>query len=159
MSMRMWPALCAGLMLAACADGQNTAEPSGLVSSGRLVPGQASDQCGWATIPNTVRFDTDSAMLTVEAVAVLQKQAAWILCEAPQLRFTIEGHADERGTREYNLALGERRADTVMRYLIALGVDANQLKTVSYGKERPVCTAATEACWSQNRRAVSAVDP
>ena len=157
----MLPALCAGaMMLAACADGvgRGTTEPSGAVSSGAVAPGESSDQCGWATVPNTVGFDTDSATLTVEAQAVLQKQAHWILCEAPPFTYTIEGHADERGTREYNLALGERRADAVMRYLIALGVEAKKLKTVSYGKERPICADADQGCWSQNRRAVSTVD-
>jgi peptidoglycan-associated lipoprotein len=155
----MLPALCAGLMLAACNDGGSHPKPSGVASSGAVTPGSTSDECGMATIPNTVGFDTDSATLTAEASAVLQKQAAWILCEAPQLTFTIEGHADERGTREYNLALGERRADAVMRYLIALGIDPKRLKTISYGKERPICTEANAACWSQNRRGVSTLDP
>jgi peptidoglycan-associated lipoprotein len=161
MSMRMLPALCAGLILAACADdnspGQDIADPSGAVSTGMVTPGDVSDECGGATVPNVVGFETDSATLAVEAQTVLQKQAAWLSCFAKPT-ITIEGHADERGTREYNLGLGERRAQAVMNYLIALRVDPKRLKTISYGKERPVCTEADEACWSQNRRGVSTVD-
>ena len=159
MMMRRLPALCAGvLMLAACADGSTpaakTSEPPPS-SSGVLTPGETSEPYG--SISDRVLFRTDSALLQPEAQQMLQKQAAWL--EAfPQFNITIEGHADERGTREYNLALGERRAQAVMDYLIALGVDPKRLKTISYGKERSVCTEADEACWSQNRRAVSTLD-
>jgi len=72
---------------------------------------------------------------------------------------TVEGHADERGTREYNLALGDRRAQVVMNYLTALGIDPKRLKTISYGKEQPICMEPNEACWSQNRRGVSTLNP
>jgi len=96
-------------------------------------------------------------MLTPEAQRVAQLQACWIQLY-PQHYLAIEGHADERGTREYNLALGERRAQSMMDYLVALGVDPKRLKTISYGKERSVCTDANEACWSQNRRAVTTLD-
>jgi peptidoglycan-associated lipoprotein len=109
-------------------------------------------------VGNTIYFDTDSAGLTADAQSALQKQAQWLLQWDHEHTFIIEGHADERGTREYNLALGERRAQAVMDYLVALGVDAKRLKTISYGKERPVCTDAAEACWSENRRAVSTLD-
>jgi peptidoglycan-associated lipoprotein len=95
--------------------------------------------------------------LTAETQKYAQRQACWIQLY-PQHTLTIEGHADERGTREYNLALGERRAQAVVNYFIALGVDPKRLKTISYGKERPVCTGADEACWSQNRRTVSTLD-
>lgn len=88
---------------------------------------------------------------------MLQRQAAW-LHDYPRHTVTIEGHADERGTREYNLALGQRRADAVMRYLIALGIEAQRIKIISYGKERPVCTKANEACWDQNWRGVTTLD-
>ncbi len=120
-------------------------------SSGKVVPGEATID---SNVGNTVYFLTDSALLEPQAQRMLQVQAVW-LKEYPHYRITIEGHADERGTREYNLALGERRAQAVMDYFIALGVDPKRLKTISYGKERPVCTEANEACWSQNRRGVS----
>ena len=109
------------------------------------------------TVSNQVHFQTDSAMLQPEAQQILEKQAAWLQAY-PQHTVTIEGHADERGTREYNLALGARRADMVMRYLIALGVDAKRVKTGSYGKERPTCIEADESCWSQNRRSVTVLE-
>jgi peptidoglycan-associated lipoprotein len=160
MLMRRLPALCAGvLMLAACteggAPGQGVSDQAS--DPGAPMPGQMTDPPN-ATIGDTVYFDTDSAILKTDAQASLQKQAAWLLEWDREHTFTIEGHADERGTREYNLALGERRAQVVMDYLIALGVDPKRLKTISYGKERPVCTEPTEACWSQNRRGVSALD-
>jgi peptidoglycan-associated lipoprotein len=104
-----------------------------------------------------VHFDTDSYTLNSAAQAGLQKQAAW-LQKYQQHMVTIEGHADERGTREYNLALGDRRAQTVVNYLTALGVDAGRIKEVSYGKERPICPDADEVCWSQNRRGVTTLD-
>jgi peptidoglycan-associated lipoprotein len=156
--MRLWPALSAGLMLAACANddsGQRSAEPPS-TSSGAMIPGEIEDG-DYGNVGNTTYFGYDSAVLVPEAERYLQKQAAWIQAY-PQYGITIEGHADERGTREYNLALGERRADAVMAYLIALGVDPKRLKTISYGKERPLCAEANEACWSQNRRGVTTLD-
>jgi peptidoglycan-associated lipoprotein len=133
--------------------GQRVTEPP--LASGVATPGETYPE---STISDRVFFQTDSALLEPEAQQVLQKQAAWLQAY-PQHAVTIEGHADERGTREYNLALGERRAVAVMAYLVALGIDAKRLKTISYGKERPLCTEANEACWSQNRRGVSTLDP
>ncbi len=88
--------------------------------------------------------------------STLMKQAAW-LERYPTVRLTIEGHCDERGTREYNLALGARRANAIKEFLVAQGVAADRLETISYGKERPICTESTEECWAQNRRGVSVV--
>ena len=88
--------------------------------------------------------------------AVLGRQAAW-LSKYPSVRVTIEGHADERGTREYNLALGARRANSVKEYLVSQGVSAGRVDTISYGKERPICTDSNEACWAQNRRGVTTI--
>jgi peptidoglycan-associated lipoprotein len=105
-------------------------------------------------VGDRVRFALDRYDLSQEAEAILQKQAA-LLQNYPQIVVTIEGHADERGTREYNLALGERRADTVRNYLIALGVPADRVSVISYGKERPECAEAAETCWAQNRRGVT----
>jgi len=156
--LRQLPALCAGvLMLAACTNDSatpTTSEPPP-VPSGLWTPGETEIEYG--RISEKVLFQTDSAMLQPEAQQILQKQAAW-LRDFPQHTVTIEGHADERGTREYNLALGERRAQAVMNYLIALGIDAKRVKTISYGKERPTCTEANDACWSRNRRGVATLD-
>jgi peptidoglycan-associated lipoprotein len=103
-----------------------------------------------------VRFEYDKYELTTAAQSILRGQAEW-LTQNPQRMLTIEGHCDERGTREYNLGLGERRASTVKDYLTSLGVSPARLKTVSYGKERPVCAMSSNECWQQNRRGVSAV--
>ena len=159
MSIRMLPALCAGLMLAACAEsgslGHSTTAPQ--LSSGAVTLGPMTDPPN-ANIGNTVYFETDSAVLTAAAQAQLQKETAWLQQWDRGRNITIEGHADERGTREYNLALGERRAQAAIDYLVALGLDPKRLKTISYGKERPTYTDANEACWSQNRRSVSTID-
>jgi peptidoglycan-associated lipoprotein len=99
-------------------------------------------------------FDYDEVNLSNNAKGTLARQAAWLL-QRPTLRIVIEGHADERGTREYNLALGEHRAAAVRDYLVALGLPAARLSTVSYGSERPAIPGSNEAAWSQNRRAVT----
>jgi peptidoglycan-associated lipoprotein len=104
----------------------------------------------------TIYFDTDRYNVDSQDAAALQAQAQYF-ARYPQVTFTIEGHADERGTREYNLALGERRANAAKAYLVSLGVDANRISVVSYGKERPVALASTEAAWAQNRRAASVI--
>lgn len=123
--------------------------------SGTAVPGSRADflaQVG----SDTIHFATDSYSLDSEANAILAKQAQWLAAH-PNVRATIEGHCDERGTREYNLALGDRRANSVKNFLVSNGVSAAQLSTISYGKERPVATGSDEASWAQNRRAVTVV--
>jgi peptidoglycan-associated lipoprotein len=165
MTPKILPALCAALLLAACGTDANTtaeAPPPQLANNDGAAGQQGtpitSDQAGGLlSIGNTVYFDTDSVSLTAPAQATLQKQAAW-LQQNRQHGITIEGHADERGTREYNLALGERRAEAVLNYLQALGVDAARMKEISYGKEKPICPDSGEACWSQNRRGVTTVN-
>lgn len=107
-----------------------------------------------AEVGDRVHFELDRYDLSPEAQATLRQQAA-LLQNYPKVVVTIEGHADERGTREYNLALGERRADAVRNYLAALGIDTNRITVISYGKERPECVAADEECWAQNRRGVT----
>ena len=102
----------------------------------------------------TVYFDTDRFNIDAEDSAKLQTQAQYF-SQYPQVNFTIEGHADERGTREYNLALGERRANAAKNYLVSIGIPANRIRTVSYGKERPVALGSNEAAWAQNRRAAT----
>ena len=105
---------------------------------------------------NVIYFDTDQYNVDSADAAALQSQAAY-LSQYPQISITVEGHADERGTREYNLALGERRANAAKNYLVSLGVAASRISTVSYGKERPVALGSDESSWAQNRRAVSVV--
>jgi peptidoglycan-associated lipoprotein len=105
---------------------------------------------------DTILFDTDMFNIDAEDQAALREQANY-LSQYPNVRATIEGHADERGTREYNLALGERRANAAKNYLISLGVGAERLSVVSYGKERPVAVGSNEQAWARNRRAVTVV--
>ncbi len=104
----------------------------------------------------TVYFDTDKYDIDAEDAAKLQTQARYFT-QYPEVAFTIEGHADERGTREYNLALGERRANAAKNYLVSLGIPASRIRTVSYGKERPVALDSSEEAWAQNRRAATVV--
>ncbi len=105
-------------------------------------------------VGDRVFFEFDSSAVTAEAQEILKKQAAF-MAQNPDLKFAIEGHCDERGTREYNLALGERRANAVKQHLVSLGVDASRLSTVSFGKERPAVVGTNDWAWSQNRRGVT----
>lgn len=105
---------------------------------------------------NVIYFDTDRYNIDAEDSTKLQVQAQYF-SQNPSVNFTIEGHADERGTRDYNLALGERRANAAKNYLVSIGIPANRIRTVSYGKERPVALGSNEAAWAQNRRAATVV--
>ena len=120
-----------------------------------VVPGSRADFLSQAG-SDTVLFGTDAYDLDAEDTATLSKQAEW-LTKFSNVRATIEGHCDERGTREYNLALGDRRANAAKNYLVAQGVDAGRLTVVSYGKERPAAMGSDESSWAQNRRAVTVV--
>ena len=122
--------------------------------SSSVTPGSAEDLR--VNVGDTVHFEYDRYQLREEDRGVLQRQASW-LQKYPQVRVTVEGHCDERGTREYNLALGARRANAVKEYLVSLGVSSGRVETISYGKERPVCTESTEDCNAQNRRGVTTV--
>ena len=150
-------AIAVALALGACA--RNGAESDALngaangdVNARGGPPGSIGDFS--ANVGDRVFFETDSTELTSTAQATLDKQAAW-LARYASYSFTIEGHADERGTREYNFALGARRGETTKNYLVAKGVAASRIKTISYGKERPVAVCDDISCWSQNRRAVT----
>lgn len=123
--------------------------------NGGPAPGTQADLS--VNVGDRVLFGYDRFDLSPEGRATLDKQAAW-LQQYSNLSVTIEGHADERGTREYNLALGERRANSVKNYLTALGVSASRLNTISYGKERPAMTGSDEGSWAQNRRSVTVVE-
>ena len=121
-------------------------------STGSGEPASASVKSEFAKVGTTVLFDFDSAQLTDYAQRVLDRQAAFMKAR-PETRVIIGGHADERGTREYNLALGERRASSARDYLVAKGVNAARIRIISYGKERPASVGSTEAAWRLNRRA------
>jgi peptidoglycan-associated lipoprotein len=127
----------------------------GTVNQGPTVGSQAHFEQG-VNGQNVIYFDTDRFNIDSADAAALQTQAQY-LARYPAVSITVEGHADERGTREYNLALGERRANAAKNYLVGLGVDAGRIQTVSYGKERPAALGSDEASWAQNRRAVSVV--
>ena len=122
----------------------------------QATPGSQQDFV--VNVGDRVFFDTDSSALSAQARATLDKQAQWLTTYSQYSQFTIEGHADERGTREYNLALGARRAQTVRDYLVSRGIAANRIRTISYGKERPVAVCDDISCWSQNRRAVTVLN-
>jgi peptidoglycan-associated lipoprotein len=126
---------------------------------GNLGPGggpPGSQQEFLVTVGDRVFFETDSSSLTPTAIATLDKQAAW-LNKYANYRILMEGHADERGTREYNIALGARRASIAVNYLVSKGVNPNRIQQKSFGKERPVAICDDISCWSQNRRAVTVV--
>ena len=108
-------------------------------------------------VGDRIFFDTDSSVIRADAQATLSKQAQW-LAQYGNYGITMEGHADERGTREYNIALGARRAAAARDFLVARGVPASRIRTISYGKERPVAVCDDISCWSQNRRAVTALN-
>jgi peptidoglycan-associated lipoprotein len=137
------------IVLAACSR-QAQPRQYGLGGEGPATPGTQRDFA--VNVGDVVRFEVDSVTLTGEAQGILGNQARW-LNDYPQYSVTIEGHADERGTREYNLALGARRAMAVRSYLASQGVSARRIRTISYGKERPVAVCDDISCWSQNRRA------
>ena len=133
--------------------GQQTTDNTGLGDSGVAAPGSQADFIA-SVAADTIYFDTDRYTIDAADGATLQSQAAW-LARYPQRRITLEGHADERGTRDYNLALGERRANAAKTYLVGLGVSGERIETVSFGKERPVALGSDEASWARNRRAVT----
>jgi peptidoglycan-associated lipoprotein len=124
-------------------------------SGGKAGPGSEEDLK--QNVGDRVFFDTDQSGINAEGRKTLERQAQW-LKRYPNLTVTIEGHCDERGLREYNLALGDRRATAAKDMLVALGIDARRIKTVSYGKERPAVVGSDESAWAQNRRAVTVVD-
>jgi peptidoglycan-associated lipoprotein len=151
-ALRLGAVLIAVLAIGACA--KNPADPSSAMANA-ATPGSQQDFV--VNVGDRVFFETDSSELTPRSIATLEKQAQWLRAY-PQYAFTIEGHADERGTREYNIALGARRAQTVRDYLTSRGVQGRRMRTISYGKERPVAVCNDISCWSQNRRAVTVLN-
>jgi peptidoglycan-associated lipoprotein len=141
--------LFAALAVSACA---NKPADDSLASASAATPGSQQDFV--VNVGDRVFFESDATELSAQARATLDKQAQWLQLYRTYA-FTIEGHADERGTREYNIALGARRAQSVRDYLAARGIETSRMRTVSYGKERPVAVCNDISCWSQNRRAVT----
>lgn len=155
-------AIVAALAVAGCSKKAPETLPPGpggtsgqgpLAESGP-VPGSQADFVARMSGQDVIYFDTDRYNIDAVDAAALQAQAAWLM-QYPQKRATIEGHADERGTREYNIALGERRANAAKNHLVSLGIGAERLSVVSYGKERPVALGSNESAWARNRRAVT----
>lgn len=161
------PLLIAGCVLALAACGKKAPKdlppppptdtsaqtPTDIGGTGGVVKGSQEDFVA-SVSSDRIFFDTDQYDVDAQDQQTLQSQAAW-LQQNPNVRVTIEGHADERGTRDYNIALGERRANAAKNYLASLGIDPSRINTVSYGKERPAALGSDEASWAQNRRAVT----
>jgi peptidoglycan-associated lipoprotein len=160
-AMKLVLALFCALALGACSK-KNTANlnaglgtgGSGLSGSEAQVPGSAADFS--TNVGDRVYFANDQSSLTEEARDTLAKQAAW-LQQYPEVAIQIEGHADERGTREYNISLSARRATATRNFLISQGISAERISSIAYGKERPAAFCDAEECWSQNRRAVTVI--
>ena len=161
MNLRPLCLLAGLLLLAACSSNpSNTGAGAANAGAGNttqssVVPGSAQDFI--QNVGDRVFFDFDKSTIKPEGQQTLQRQAQW-LQKYPNVTVTVEGHCDDRGTREYNLALGERRATAVKNALAALGVSANRVKTISYGKERPAVLGDNEAAWAQNRRGVTVIN-
>jgi len=143
--------LAVALSMGACAN--RNLGTDAMASS--AAPGSQQDFV--VNVGDRVFFESDQTDLTPQAIATLEKQVQW-LQNYPRYTFTIEGHADERGTREYNIALGARRAQAVRTFMASRGIDASRMRTISYGKERPVAVCNDISCWSQNRRAVTVLN-
>lgn len=154
--------LCAGLALAGCTNpdrfGDGGAGAGGL--NGGAMAGSAQDPTSplyfQQSVGDRVLFEVDQSTLNTTAQATLDGQAQWLMSN-PEYNAVVEGHADEQGTREYNLALGARRANSVQEYLESRGVAGNRMRVVSYGKERPIEICSEEACYAKNRRAVTVI--
>ena len=145
--------LMAGVILTACATTKKVTPTTGQMQ-GDVYTGTDTVEYLAKGVPDRVFFATNESVLTTASRDTLRKQAAWMRTN-DSLSFAIEGHADERGTREYNLALGERRANAVKDYLMTYGISGNRLSVISYGKERPVNSGSSPLAWSQNRRSVT----
>jgi peptidoglycan-associated lipoprotein len=153
MNIKIFGALAAFSMLAACSSGDQTSAATGTGATG---PRAGSQEDLVANVGDRIFFDTDRSAIRADQRATLERQSAW-MGRFPQVQVMVEGHADERGTREYNLALGQRRANAARDVLVAGGVAAARVSTISYGKDRPAAAGSDEQAWSQNRRAVTVV--
>ena len=145
--------LMAGVILTACATTKKVTTTAGQMQ-GDVYTGTDTVEYLASGVPDRVFFATNESILTTRSRETLRKQATW-LRENSGINVVLEGHADERGTREYNLALGERRANAAKDYLMTYGVSANRISVISYGKERPVDSGSDPLAWSKNRRSVT----
>ena len=168
MFQRILAIVAATFLLAACETASQVSGDSASTSASNTASSSSASSASssaadktpaekLAQVGDTVNFDFDSAELTVSARSTLNRQAAFLSLN-PDLMIVIEGHADERGTREYNLALGDRRATAVRDYLVAKGINSARVRTVSYGKERPALAGSDEAAWAKNRRAATVLN-
>ena len=155
-TLKLIGALSAVLLLSACETAGNADGSAGGNGSGSENTGPGSQGDLEANVGDRVFFALNSSVVSSEGQATLDRQAAWLKSNS-NVKVVIEGHADERGTREYNLALGERRASAAKSYLVNAGVDSSRLETTSYGKERPAVVGSNEGAWAQNRRSVTVV--
>ncbi len=151
-------ALVSALFLVTACDSSSSddAMAGGAGMNGTGTNGILGTTADGTSVGDRVFFALDSSVLTGDAQATLDRQAAWLQANT-SVNVVVEGHADERGTREYNLALGERRATAAKNYLVSAGISAGRISTVSYGKERPAVVGSDESAWSQNRRAVTVI--
>jgi peptidoglycan-associated lipoprotein len=157
MNAKVLGALAAVALLAACAEKKPemaAASGAGAATMPTIVPGSQEDLV--KNVGDRVFFDFNKSTLSSEDKATLDRQSAW-LGKYGQVNVQIAGNCDERGTEEYNIALGQRRANAARDYLVAKGTPAARMTTISFGKDRPTCTESTEACWAQNRNAITSV--
>ena len=152
-SFKIAAAFCCVLALAACSK-KSTPDLEATNGVGVAAPGSEKDFA--LNVGDRIYFAEDKSSLSPESEETLRKQAAW-LSQYPEVVIQIEGHADERGTREYNISLSARRATATREFLIAQGIDGTRISSIAYGKERPVALCDAEQCWSQNRRAVTVI--
>jgi peptidoglycan-associated lipoprotein len=145
---------CCFLALAACSKKNTPDLEAGGAGIGQAKPGSEQDFA--VNVGDRIYFLVDQTTLTPEAEETLRRQAQW-LGKYPNVTVQVEGHADERGTREYNISLSARRATATREFLVAQGVDPGRISSIAYGKERPVALCDAEQCWSQNRRAVTVI--
>lgn len=153
--------VCAATLLTACACGHKAGNDDSITSSNVITPTSSENMIfekELMKLGDRVFFAYDSAALTDEAKATLRKHAEFIKSHKGELTYTIEGHCDERGTTEYNIALGEKRAHSAKKFLASHGIHNSKIKVVSYGKEKPVALGHDEQSWKQNRRAVTVVN-
>jgi peptidoglycan-associated lipoprotein len=147
-------AIALGIAILAVGACESTTNNTDAVNTEPATPGSERDFI--VNVGDRVFFLTDTSSLTDTAMETLRRQAAW-LKQYPSVRIQVEGHADERGTREYNIALSARRGNATKAFLVSQGIDPSRVDTIAYGKERPVATCDAESCWSQNRRAVTLI--
>ena len=156
MKLRLLGALAAVALLSACASTPKTTTAGGGATAATAGPAPGSEQDLVRNVGDRVFFAFDRSNLSSEAQSTLDRQAAW-LTKYPQVKVLIAGNCDERGTEEYNLALGSRRANAARDYLVARGVNPARIQTISYGKDRPVALGSNEQAWAQNRNAITSV--